>query len=65
LAAGPRFLVDLVRQLKIPSLSRCGLQPGDVSGMVALARKASSMRYNPVVLSDETLAQVLSTAAEF
>lgn len=63
LAAGPRFLGDLVRQLNIPPLAGYGLQPSDVPAMVALARKASSMRYNPVVLSDETLARILTAAA--
>lgn len=63
LDAGPRFLGDLVRQLNIPPLARYGLQSSDVPAMVALARKASSMRYNPVLLSDETLAQILAAAA--
>jgi hypothetical protein len=30
--------------------------------MVALAKKASSMRYNPVMLSDDALAGVLRAA---
>lgn len=60
LEAAQRFLGDLVRQLKIPPLRNFGLQPADVPGMVALARKASSMRYNPAVLSDDTLARVLA-----
>jgi len=62
LEAGPRFLADLVRQLQIPPLRSFGLPPANVADMVALARKASSMRYNPVVLNDETLARVLTAA---
>jgi hypothetical protein len=30
--------------------------------MVALAKKASSMRYNPIALSDEALTRVLTEA---
>jgi alcohol dehydrogenase class IV len=58
-----RFLFDLVHQLRIPPLRDFGLQPAHVPHIVALARKASSMRYNPVVLSDETLIQILNAAA--
>ena len=45
-----------------PRLGTFGFTPDRVPEMVALARKASSMRYNPVVLPDETLAKVLSAA---
>ncbi len=60
-----RFLFELVSQLRIPPLRDFGLQPAHVPDMVALARKASSMRYNPVVLSDETLTQILNAAAGY
>jgi alcohol dehydrogenase class IV len=60
-----RFLFELVRQLRIPPLRDFGLQPAHIPDMVALARKASSMRYNPVVLSDETLTQILNAAAGY
>jgi alcohol dehydrogenase class IV len=52
----------LVRDLRIPPLGAFGLTTADVPELVALARKASSMRYNPVVLSDEALASALSKA---
>jgi alcohol dehydrogenase class IV len=65
LEAGPRFLSELVNQLNIPPLRGFGLQPEHIPDMVALARKASSMRYNPVVLSGETLTQILSGAAGY
>jgi alcohol dehydrogenase class IV len=54
-----RFVSDLVRDLRIPPLSQYGLGGGHVPEMVALARKASSMKYNPVALSDAALSQVL------
>ncbi len=57
-----RFLFDLVFKLNVPPLREFGLAPGHIPGMVALARKASSMRYNPVVLSDETLSRILAAA---
>jgi alcohol dehydrogenase class IV len=54
-----RFTAGLVKELGIPPLSRFGVAEGGVPEMVGLARKASSMRFNPVVLSDEALAGVL------
>lgn len=58
-----RFLFDLVCKLKVPPLGEFGLARENIPGMVALARKASSMRYNPVVLTDETLRRILAAAA--
>jgi len=52
----------LARELNIPPLSEYGMSVRDVPDMVALARKASSMRYNPLVLSDEALASALAAA---
>jgi alcohol dehydrogenase class IV len=52
----------MVQELAIPTLSRFGLQPQDILPMVALAKKASSMRYNPVALSDDALAAALKIA---
>jgi len=65
LEACRRFLFDLVHQLRIPPLRDFGLQPAHVPDLVALARKASSMRYNPVILADETLTQILTAAAGY
>jgi alcohol dehydrogenase class IV len=52
----------LVRDLDIPRLGRFGLEPAGVPEMVALARKASSMRFNPVTLSDAVLGDILAGA---
>lgn len=73
--AGPRRIGDaaaidhlvaetaaLARDLNIPSLGRFGLTPAVIPEMVALARKSSSMRYNPVVLSEASLAHILGGA---
>jgi alcohol dehydrogenase class IV len=60
--AGVAFVRDLVRALEVPGLSSRGLGPADVDAVVSAARKASSMRYNPVVLSDHALASCLREA---
>jgi alcohol dehydrogenase class IV len=52
----------LARELDIPPLNRFGVGLSDVGEMVALARKASSTRFNPVVLSDEAMAEALAAA---
>ena len=57
-----RFLFDLRRDLHIQPLSAFGVKDTDVDRMVALARKASSMRFNPIVLDDSVLAGVLRDA---
>jgi alcohol dehydrogenase class IV len=57
-----RITSGFVRELKIPALSAFGMSRGDVPEMVGLARKASSMRFNPVVLSDDALSGALSAA---
>ncbi len=56
------FTADLLKEMHIPPLSQFGLSPADVPEMVALARKASSMRFNPVVLSDTALSAALIAA---
>jgi alcohol dehydrogenase class IV len=52
----------MVQELGIGTLSRFGLTPADIPAMVELAKKASSMRYNPVKLSDQSLAAALAVA---
>ena len=52
----------LAREIGIPPLSHFGIRPGDVDAMVQLAKQASSMKYNPVVLPDEVLRDVLLEA---
>jgi alcohol dehydrogenase class IV len=60
--AGTQFIRDLACQLEIPGLAQFGLGPDQIEAMVALARQASSMRYNPVVLSEPSLADILRRA---
>jgi alcohol dehydrogenase class IV len=56
------FTRELVRELNLPPLGNFGLGPQHIPEMVALARKTSSMKYNPVVLSDEALSSALAAA---
>jgi alcohol dehydrogenase class IV len=52
----------LVGELRLPPLRTFGVTDADVEPMVQLAKRASSMRYNPVVLGDATLAEILRRA---
>lgn len=57
-----QYLFELSRDLHIQPLSAFGVKDTDVDRIVALARKASSMRFNPIVLDDAVLAGVLRDA---
>ena len=57
-----QFLFDLSRDLHIQPLGAFGVEDKDVNRIVALARKASSMRFNPIILDDAVLASVLGDA---
>ena len=61
-ASAVDFVASLAAELHIPRLSTFGITADRVPEMVALARKASSMRFNPVVLPDAALADVLRRA---
>jgi alcohol dehydrogenase class IV len=56
---GIQWAQQMVEKLKIPSLSAFGLTPDDFPALVEKAKKASSMKGNPVVLSDESLMLIL------
>ena len=60
--AGVQAASNLARQFQIPGLSQFGLVEKDFPAVIALARKSSSMRYNPVVLPDHALAEILRAA---
>lgn len=53
---------SLVRHARVPGLGAFGVGDGDVSGLVAAARRSSSMRYNPIELEDAELAGCLRAA---
>jgi alcohol dehydrogenase class IV len=61
-AAGAGWVEALVRDLAIPGLAHWGAGPGDVPALVERAAKASSMRGNPVALTDAELTEILAAS---
>jgi alcohol dehydrogenase class IV len=59
---GIQFAVELAERLQIPPLRDFGLKQDNITELVNLAGKASSMRYNPVTLSEEALTGILQKA---
>lgn len=60
--AGVTVAHELVRDLRMPRLREYRVASADVENLVDDARKASSMRYNPVELDEATLAGILRAA---
>jgi alcohol dehydrogenase class IV len=59
---GIEWVARLVRELGIPSLGAYGIRPEDVSDLTANALQASSTKANPVVLTSDEMAGLLSRA---
>jgi len=59
---GVVWVRDLVRDIGIPSLSRYGVTPGHADDVVAKARRASSMKANPIELTEPELKATLLNA---
>ncbi|BAM00729.1 MULTISPECIES: iron-containing alcohol dehydrogenase [Caldilinea] len=57
------WLRSLVNAFEIPPLSQYGFAPADAPLVVARARVASSMKANPIALTDEELTAILLAAA--
>ena len=57
--AGALIVRELCDDLKIEPLRNFHFSESDIAPTVALAQKASSMRFNPVALPDKALADVL------
>lgn len=62
LPGGLAMCCQLVSDLKLPRLREFGMTDADVDAMVHLAKRASSMRYNPIPLPDQTLSRILREA---
>ena len=60
LSDGLQWLNDLSMHLFVPGLGDFGIQKPDFPAIVEKAKKASSMKNNPIVLTDEELAGILS-----
>jgi alcohol dehydrogenase class IV len=59
---GAAWLRALVEELAIPELSAFGIRDEDIPSIVAPARQASSMKGNPIELTDDELADTLRRA---
>jgi alcohol dehydrogenase class IV len=59
---GVAWVRDLCRALGVRGLGNHGLSAGDIPALVAKAKAASSMRGNPVQLSDEELGDIATHA---
>ncbi len=56
---GIHWTAEMVKALRIPSLSAFGLSSSDFPDLVEKAKKASSMKGNPVLLNNKQLTEVL------
>jgi len=56
------WLAALVEELAVPRLTTYGVTSEDIARVVAAARQASSMQGNPIVLTDDELAEALRVA---
>ena len=61
-ADGVRWIAELCRALEIPPLRTYGVGQPDVADLVAQAAKASSMKGNPIALTDEELREIITRA---
>lgn len=59
IAALISFLQRLLHELEVLPLSKYGISEADIPKMVELAKQSSSMKYNPIKLSDEAMAGIL------
>ena len=59
---GIAFLVDLVKHCSVPGLGEFGLRESDFASVVAKSKQSSSMKGNPVALTDDELATMLRLA---
>jgi len=60
---GIKWVKELCRELELPSLREFGLSDTDFPVVVAKSQKASSMKGNPITLTDEELMEILDKAA--
>ena len=59
---GVQWLAELTRALNIPSLSVYGLTQAAITGLVEMAKQSSSMKGNPILLTDLELEEILERA---
>lgn len=61
---GAEWLAQLVRELDIPGLAAYGMSAADCAAVVGKAAKASSMKANPIGLTEGELAHVFTASLE-
>lgn len=59
---GLEWVADLCRALDVSGLARYGIRESDVVALVGKARVASSMKGNPIALTDAELAEIATRA---
>lgn len=62
MAEGCQWIRDLTRDLGIPTLKAYGVTSADFPELVDQARQASSMKANPIVLTDDEIRAILEAA---
>jgi alcohol dehydrogenase class IV len=60
--SGVEWVRQLVSDFKIPRLSSHGIKSEHITEIVKHAKNASSMKANPIVLTDEELTEILQSA---
>jgi len=61
---GVRWVQELCEVLKVPPLTEFGLKEQDFPAVVAKSQKSSSMKGNPVTLTDDELMEILKKASK-
>jgi alcohol dehydrogenase class IV len=59
---GIEWLRETIAVLNTPGLAKLGVRPDDANEIVAKARTASSMRFNPIALTDTELHTILEAS---
>jgi len=59
---GIHWIQELCLQLQVPRLAEYGIKEGDFSTIVAKSKDASSMKGNPILLTEPELLEVLKKA---
>ena len=61
-AEGINWIQELCSQLQVPRLAEYGIKKGDLSNIVQKSKDASSMKGNPILLTEAELLEVLTKA---
>lgn len=59
---GIEWLEDLTNDLGIPGLARYGMTEADIPAVIEKASRSSSMKGNPITLTDDEMAKILQEA---